>query len=326
MLDILNNNCIFPFTDTGNVSNRFVAAVGGNIVCTDGSDAAYLEFPGTGEGINTGYKVTPDSCIEADISLWSTVNLTNSVQQLLYQAAGTYVRLNAESNSKGAKLYWQYSNYNTTDYNNTRMLVSNDRMQYSLDNHVLTMSIKRGGETLYITNYTSNANNSSSANKLIVGKANAHMRLYGLKIWEYVNDVKTPVRDFVPCVTNGVAGLYDLCGTGFYPLSGGKVSGKTAVGADEFVTRPQPTRIEVGGTGTLSCFSAVAKSYEWYVDGEKINGETNETLTIDWTRQKPYVRTYSVVPVYEVFGETVRGKAAETTVEFAVMGMILIIR
>ena len=326
LYDALSGVWRFPYTNSGKGSP--IAKAGGSIVCTDGSDESYLEFPGTGSGIDTGYRVTPTSRIEADFALWNTYNLsTGIVQQLLYQASGTYVRLDADKNSDGA-MKWLYSNYvSPFTSHDTGVSVSNRRMQYVLDGSDKAMTLTCGEETLYNEEVGDWATNTGgNPNNLIVGKSNAHMRLYGLKIWEYVNDVKTPVRDFVPCVTNGVAGLYDLCGTGFYPLSGGKVSGKTAVGADEFVTRPQPTRIEVGGTGTLSCFSAAAKSYEWYVDGEKINGETNETLTIDWTRQKPYVRTYSVVPVYEVFGETVRGKAAEATVEFAVMGMILIIR
>ena len=327
LYDALSGVWRFPYTNSGTGSP--IAKAGGSIVCTDGSDESYLEFPGTGSGIDTGYRVTPTSRIEADFALWNTYNLsTGIVQQLLYQASGTYVRLDAAGKNSDGTMKWLYSNYvSPFTYHDTGVSVSNRRMQYVLDGSDKAMTLTCGEETLYNEEVGDWATSTvGNPNNLIVGKSNAHMRLYGLKIWEYVNDVKTPVRDFVPCVTNGVAGLYDLCESKFYPLSGGKVSGKTAVGADEFVTRPQPTKIEVDRTGVLSCFSAAAKSYEWYVDGEKIDGETGETLTIDWVRQKPHVRTYSVVPVYEVFGETVRGKAADATVEFRTNGMTLIIR
>ena len=74
-----------------------------------------------------------------------------------------------------------------------------------------------------------------------------------------------------------------------------------------------------------TCFSVAAKSYNWYVDGEKIARETGESLTINWTKTLPHVHTYSVEPVYAVFGEETRGKAAEATVEFVPVGTSLII-
>ena len=159
------------------------------------------------------------------------------------------------------------------------------------------------------------------------------MRLYSFKIYEYVNDVKTPVRDFVPCVTNGVAGLYDLCESKFYPLSGGKVSGKPAANEGEFITVPQPaklTRTGAGSTVTLTCFAPSAQSYEWYENGVLIPGETSGVLTLNWERAKAkadnHIHTYSVKPVYEVFNETVRGKAVSAAVEYKPLGTTIIIR
>ena len=159
------------------------------------------------------------------------------------------------------------------------------------------------------------------------------MRLYSFKIYEYVNDLKTPVRDFVPCVTNGVAGLYDLCGTGFYPLTGGKVSGKTAAGVDAFVTVPQPARLTrngAGSTATLTCFAPSAQSYEWYEDGIRIPGETSDSLTLEWEMSKAkmgnHIHTYSVKPVYAVFNEKVLGDSVAATVEYMPLRTMIIVR
>ena len=153
------------------------------------------------------------------------------------------------------------------------------------------------------------------------------MRLYGFKIYEYVNDVKTLKRDFVPAVKDGQAGLLDLCGVaGFIALKDGKVCGKSFEGESEYQTLPQSTRIEIDGSGTLTCSVREAQSYEWYEDGEKIDGATSASLTLDWKKGAPYVRTYSVVPVYTVFGESWKGTKASATVEYDRYGACLIIR
>ena len=329
LVDTKNGGVINPLTyapSGDETKTNRIAVAGGDFDAhtTAVEREAYLEFPATGSGIDTGYSVGRNSCIEADFSLWSA---RGARQELIDQDPGTDSSYFTITSAQSSGIFWIWFKF--ADGTGTKNVIrtANDRRQYIADRHAGTLTIKSGDHVLVNEALEGeNTRAGGGAKTVKLGRSNAAMRLYSFKIYEYVNDVKTPVRDFVPCVTNGIAGLYDLCESKFYPLSGGKVSGKTAVGADEFVTRPQPTKIEVDRTGVLSCFSAAAKSYEWYVDGEKIDGETGETLTIDWIRQKPHVRTYSVVPVYEVFGESVRGKAAEATVEFKTNGMTVIIR
>jgi len=89
-------------------------------------------------------------------------------------------------------------------------------------------------------------------------------------------------------------------------------------------------KIDQGGTGTLTCLAVGAQSYEWYEDGVLMEGETSDSLTLDWERTKAkmdnHTHTYSVKPVYTVFNETVVGEAAETTVEYTPLGTIIKIR
>ena len=82
-------------------------------------------------------------------------------------------------------------------------------------------------------------------------------------------------------------------------------------------------RLAPNGSGTLMCFAPSAQSYEWYEDGKLIEGATGDSLTLNWTRKKPHVRTYSVKPVYTVFNEKVLGEAASAEVEFIPLGMII---
>ena len=163
------------------------------------------------------------------------------------------------------------------------------------------------------------------------GKSNAGgMRLYSVKIYKS----GALDRNFVPCLTNGVAGLYETCQNRFFPLTGGKVRGKGYQGqTGEFEISPQPARLTHGGNNnstTLTCLAVGAQSYEWYEDGVLIPGETSESITLNWDRAKAkannYAHTYSVKPVYTVFNERVVGEAVSATVEYTPLGMVIIIK
>ena len=111
------------------------------------------------------------------------------------------------------------------------------------------------------------------------------------------------------------------------------MSGKTAVGAVEFITVPQPARLTRTGTGsttTLTCFAPSAQSYEWYEDGVRMPDETSNSLTLNWEleKAKPHnnIHTYSVKPVYIVFNEKVLGEAVTATVEYTPLGTMLCIQ
>ena len=333
LIDALNPSDMRFFTTYGGGSKgtNLVAEVGGNLdsLTSVREREAYLEFPETGSGIDTGYSVGRDSCIEADLSLWKA---GIGSQELINQDAGSDSCYVAFTSAGGTKQIW-FKYADTSGNTAATIYTVNDRTQFFADRHTGNLTIKRGDAELYNkamdTNYACTRTGGSQTLK--IGRSNAAMRLYGFKIYEYVNDLKTPVRDFVPCVTNGVAGLYDLCGTGFYPLTGGKVSGKTAAGVDAFVTVPQPARLTrngAGSTATLTCFAPSAQSYEWYEDGVLMPGETSNALTLNWERTKAdnYIHTYSVKPVYEVFNETVRGEAVSAAVEYIRSGTTILVR
>ena len=91
---------------------------------------------------------------------------------------------------------------------------------------------------------------------LKIGNSKCRMRIYSFKVTTNGN----VVRDFVPCVTNGVAGLYDLAGNQFYPLTGGKVSGKGTKDKSAFIVSPQPVKLNHNGSNTLTCFAPGAQS------------------------------------------------------------------
>ena len=59
------------------------------------------------------------------------------------------------------------------------------------------------------------------------------------------------------------------------------------------------------------------------LDGEKIDGEVSDSLSLGWTYRKPHVRVYSVRPVYTVFNEKVLGDPVAATVEFTPQGTVI---
>ena len=316
----------------GHSNPRLMFEAGGDIACTDGSDEAYLEFNGT--YIDTGCTVASNSCIEADLSFWEVNN--GDAQYVLYQepAVGSgvvaYLYLSGDSS--------QIFNYRFADCDNysgytTGLRVSNERRQFTLDGPNYKMTIRRGNVVDYDLSLPSAQGSLTRVDggsaTMKIGNSKNHMRLYRFK----VTTGGALVRDFVPYSTNGVAGLYDLCGKRFYPLEGGKVSGAKSKGV-AFQIEPQPMtlkQIEARSTGTLTCLAAGAQSYEWYENGVLMEDEKSDSLTLEWSEEKARnasnIYTYSVKPVYAVFNERVVGDAATTTVEYRVPpGMTIFIR
>ena len=316
----------------GHSNPRLMFEAGGDIACTDGSDEAYLEFNGT--YIDTGCTVASNSCVEADLSFREVNN-----------GEGQYVLWQEPAVNSGVVAYLyisgdtdQHFNYRFADCNNysgwpTGVRVSNARRQFTLDGPNYKMTIRRGGEVEYDLPLAEGQGSLTRVDggsaTMKIGNSKNHMRLYRFK----VTTGGALVRDFVPYSTNGVAGLYDLCGKRFYPLEGGKVSGAKSKGV-AFQIEPQPMtlkQIEARSTGTLTCLAAGAQSYEWYENGVLMPGEKSDSLTLEWSEAKARsasnTYTYSVKPVYTVFNERVVGDAATTTVEYrAPLGMTIFIR
>ena len=327
MIDTVNGGVLYPLVKGGNSTIRDRVANAGGVFDEHTAEVekeAYLEFPGN-VSLNTGYRITPNSCVDADFSLWDTYVIANGNEELIYQASGTYFRFAAAGDNNLWYRYYDYPTSGNLTTTNSGVKVSNERRQYKFDSYNGRVKFTCGDKVLYdIAMPDTRTRTDGAANNLDIGHSNTRMRLYGLKI----SESGVEVRNFVPCLTNGVAGLYELHTDTFFPLAGGKVSGKGYKGqTGEFEVAPQSMQItSSAGSGTLTCFAVSAQSYEWYVDGKKIDNATSDSLTVDWTQRKPHTRTYSVVPVYTVFNETVRGEPVSATVEMIPLGAIITIK
>ena len=68
-----------------------------------------------------------------------------------------------------------------------------------------------------------------------------------------------------------------------------------------------------------------AQYYRWKKNGESISGGTDGSLSVEWAKGGA-TDTYTVTPVYSVFGEEVEGSALPATVENVQQGMIIIFK
>ena len=331
LVDACNPANVCYTTPYGGDTHRLMFEAGGDIACTDGSDEAYLEFNGSGN-IDTGCIVSNDSRIDVDLSLWDAYNVLNSgdsgQQFLLWQEPNIGSGVAAYLYTSPARFYYRLSDCTVQSGLDTGISASNDRRQFTFDGLNGKFTVRKGGEVeLDIPMGGTRTLSNGGSVTLKIGNKRSRMRLYSFKVTTNGN----VVRDFVPCVTNGVAGLYDLAGNQFYPLTGGKVCGKGTKDKDEFIVRPQPMKItKSAGSGTLTCFAASAQSYEWYEDGVKLEGKTGDSLTLEWVLAKAktskHTYTYSVKPVYTVFNERVLGEEATAQVEFVPLGTTIAIR
>ena len=337
------NSTVYGSPDN-NAHTNIVCEAGGDIQGDESAKEAYLDFDGVdGHLINTEYVVTKDSRVETDFAVWnnnfrmSTATAapvffhqkssgTDGIWFSLYYPSGTF------------RYGWRFS-----DRNNganewfKKTFITNERVKFVFDAPNDTVTSYRGGvalETLKLAQGNGTLTATTCSTTLRIGgscdsRYAAGMRLYGVKI--YKSGVLD--RNFVPCLTNGVAGLYETCQKRFFPLTGGKVRGAT-INGDTVQVAPQPAKLthESGENSTTLTSLAIggAQSYEWYEDGVLIPVKTSDSLTLEWSRAKAkannYDHTYSVKPVYTVFNERVVGDAVSATVEYTPLGMVVTIK
>ena len=326
-----------------NAHTNIVCEAGGDIQGDESAKEAYLDFDGVdGHLINTEYVVTKDSRVETDFAVWN-----NNFRMSTATAAPVFFHQKSSTDGIWFSLYypsgafrygWRFSDYNTGKNEWVKKtFITNERVKFVFDAPNNTLTSYRGGvalETFTLAQGAGTLTATTCSTTLRIGgscdgRYAAGMRLYSVKIY------KSGVLDrcFVPCLTNGVAGLYETCQNRFFPLTGGKVRGKGYKDqSGEFVISPQPARLTRTGTGstaTLTCLAAGAQSYEWYEDGVKMQDATSDALTLTWTRARaksPAVHTYSVKPVYTVFNEKIIGDPVSATVEYTPLGTVLIIK
>ena len=174
-----------------------------------------------------------------------------------------------------------------------------------------TTRTKRATKELYVFS----SNSDAAANRM-------PMKLYSLKFYE--DDVL--VRDYVPAVSNGVAGLQDRLPGGKFlaPVTGSFTYG----GVFPVEVSQSATKVSARNSVMLTASAPGATSYRWLKNGEPIEGGTSGTLTVNWINPKREpTAVYQAVAVYTIDGLTAESDtSAPLTVENLPMGTIFSFR
>lgn len=297
----------------------------GGRIATDAVSAkdAYLEFTGA-QSIDTDIKPTGNTAVVADFQLTSTAYGT---QQFIWGSSNdTSDRIYTANTGKWG---W-FGGWDATKTGGTITTVALDlgRLQVTVDPYNQTTHFDREGQVLY-SSTTFAAAGTSCASSIKIGsrfEANngqwnfAKMKLYSFKIYE----AGELVRDYVPYVQNGEAGLWDKVNGEFAPNMQGGVPFKVGgIGAD--LQPMTDVEIPYGKSRTLSAAASGAIGYRWYLNGELLAGVTGPTCTIDWRKGKPETDEVKSVAFFDVFGveET---RETTITVTHRKCGLTLILR
>ena len=305
---------------------------GGDIaVSSDRDRDAFALFTGA-QSLDTGYNPTPNMKLVADFAF---ANAHNKTQQFVFEATGNgtcrlYTADNGGANATYRYIFcssWKTDSIGSIACDHQRRLITidapNNQMRFSpgaTDDSTYNGDSTLAGWTKPSCSTTLKIASASS------GTANyAKIRLYRLTIWD--NGAK--VRDYVPRVVNGVAGLYDLVNGGdILTATGLTVSGRGHEGMEEWIKTP-PATAAVGKDSaiTLSAAAVGAQRYRWTLNGEEIVGATGESISAAWRRGSYETPdSYVCTPIYDVFGEVVEGQPMTCQVSRIPEAFVIVVR
>jgi hypothetical protein len=178
--------------------------------------------------INTGYIVTPHTRVEFDYAFadnYPSGNYNGNHDWFMFEASGS-TRFAVYHNKDG--IGWCGCGTNWLKYNNNSIVpakqtVAKDvRRTLIVDNHTGFAGIITSGFTNYYDNVTAATESMTYSTSLKLASPStgasgySPLKIYGLKIYES----GTLMRNYVPYVKDGVAGLRDTVSGGFIMASG----------------------------------------------------------------------------------------------------------
>ena len=337
---LVSGSSVLKVTWNAALGRAGMPKAGGNVtVSSDRDKDAYVLFSGS-QSLDTGYKANGKSKFVFDFSFANGYNRnaanTAGEQQFVLETGGGLCGRIYTNGDKGTGSNYAWSYSKNGNWTSTGVTVDHQRRLFTIDaanNQVrMTPNASNGtynGDTTMAgcdKNYTCTKTTKIGSN--VAGTGNfAKIRLYRLTIY----DDGKKVREYVPAVVDGVAGLYDLEHNDAATLTatGLTVSGRGHDGAEEWIVAPQDTKLtKDGGSTTLKALAIGAQSYKWTKNGEAIEGGANGELTVSWEKRSAgnTVDTYTVTPVYNVFGTEVDGEPKTIEVTNAPLGMMVILR
>ena len=141
------------------------------------------------------------------------------------------------------------------------------------------------------------------------------------------------VRHYLPYCDGTKRGMKDvLTGAVLADMKGSssalEIGGVGYEGADNaFYTQPQDVTVSVDGTKTLSVYAPGAVGYQWYKNGEAVDGATGMTLEVPWEKLKsPRTVVYTAKATFDCYGVEIERESEPATVTMGPLGCVIILR
>ena len=341
---LVSGNSFLNFSWTNARSSRNgLPTAGGNVAVSSARDYDAFAFFNGAQSIDTGYKANGKSKFVVDFSFANGNNnqTTTYTQQFVFETGTSENEdiigriYTSGSGGNNGKYAWNYSTNGV--YTSINRYVDHQRRLFTIDalNDQVRMTPNATATDTYngdsVIKKAANFHDKECSGTVKIGsnfavtKNFARIRLYRFTIW----DDGTMVRDYVPCVTNGVACLYDRVEGKAYTSTTAtalSVGGRGYNGAEEWIETPRGFRLGVdSGTRPIIAKAVGATSYKWTRDGEPVSGGEDGELPVTWMRGGG-VHTYVVTPVYDVFGFPTEGTPVSVQVEMQIPGIIMIVR
>lgn len=303
----------------------------GGLIETDGSDSAYLESSGF-QAIETGYVPNKNTKLVCDYQLVCA----SSEQDRVYgsmsdkMCAELYIQGGCNTLALGYNSYYAGGGWKCV---NQACVADLARHQVTLDLARGVWSVDGGAERA-LDAIEEGTDAAKVATLWLFAKHSwynygnfSRARIYSFEIYE----AGVLKHRYLPYSFNGTVGLKDtMTGDTFTDEMKSTTPFRIAgcgCGADNaaFAVSPSDAEAPYGGTTTLSAFAPGALSYQWYCDGEALDGETNMTCVVPWKRLGPD-RSYVVKAAFDVYGVVTEVSSAAATVVNERHGALLIVR
>lgn len=311
----------------------------GGPIESDGTDDAYLSSSAA-QMINTGYHANPKSRIEVDFAM---NNHTNTRERIFGATMSSVTGdlaygLFCSGETIGAGKF----TFGINDGNGEDQFKSYTSTAVDLQRHTAIADLA-GGKWYLVTGATTNTvttvpitTSASFPLCLFSDPSNADgtaarfladVRIYSVKVYEE-DDLKL---HYLPYKDATRIGLVDvLTGDVKEDVLSAAVPftvGGCGWGEDHaaFYDNPKDVTVEVGKSVTLTAYAPAAVSYQWYRDGEPVEGATGSETSVSWVRGVKSA-VYTVKAKFIVNGRDVTRESSAATVTMRPLGMLILFR
>lgn len=306
----------------------------------------YLEGDGS-YTVNTGYKAKGNSRIEIDFAYTATDNgkvLAGVWSVPTGKESDALLRYAPWHDTRKTRIIFSYNkssqrdNWPTADVNRHTVVMDfkNKKLQYKTLDSVVeqTFTDDVGWKDSTVCNIPMGVFGTfKDVEATVSDTMRAAARIYGIKVYED----NVLVHEFVPAENNGAATLYDLndkvyaAVVKFTDGAALKLGGIGYGAGDEkvvFLEQPQSQVILHGEVATLKANVPGAIAYQWFRNGEPVEGATEPTLQVAWWkgRGEETKAVFTVKATCSQYGQTIEVESDPATVESQPRGMTLIVK